>query len=111
MDGCYVKKFWGKRFDVKNIFTTSEWTHSKSTYIKNNKTRNKVEKRIKLHIYQKVEEIEIPTTFHNIYRTIDTFKGKTFQEMIMQIESKEIKGLKLFRHFNHVWDRDPERTY
>ena len=87
--------------------STMRFIPLKSTYIKNSKTRNKVEKRIKFHIYQKVEEVEIPTMFSNIYDSIESFGGKTFQEMIMQIESKEVQGLKLFRHFNHVWDRDP----
>ena len=89
--------------------STMRFIPLKSTFIKNNKTRNKVEKRIKFHIYQKVEEVEIPTNFTNIYESDKKFGGKTFQEIIMEIESKEVQGLKLFRHFNHVWDRDPER--
>ena len=81
----------------------------KATFIKNAKTRTKVEKRIKFHIYQKVEEVEIPTSFNNIYESIEKFNGKSFQEIIMQIESKEVQGLRLFRHFNHVWDREPSK--
>ena len=81
----------------------------KATYIKNTRTRNKVEKRVKVHICLKVEEVEVPTDFQNIDETIEEFEGKTFQEVVMEIESKTIPGAKLFRHFNHAWDRDPAK--
>ena len=82
----------------------------KSLWIKNAKTRTKVEKRVKYHIYSKGNEYEEPTSFRNIGDTIKTFNGKSFQEMIMDIDSKTKPGLKLFRHFKYVWTPDPKKT-
>ena len=82
----------------------------KSTWIKNEKTRNKVEKRVKYHVYCKGNEYEETTLFKNIRDTIPSFKGKTFQEIVLDIESKKKPGIKLFRHFKHTWTPDPKVT-
>ena len=82
----------------------------KSTWIKNEKTRNKVEKRVKYHVYCKGNEYEEPTQFKNISDTIPSFKGKTFQEIVLDIDSKKKPGIKLFRHFKHTWTPDPKVT-
>jgi hypothetical protein len=81
----------------------------KNTWIKNAKTRNKVEKRVKCHVYCKGKEHEEPTVFKNIGETIESFEGKSFQEIIMDIESIKKPGIKLFRHFKHTWTPDPEK--
>ena len=79
----------------------------KSSWIKNEKTRNKVEKRVKYHVYCKGNEYEETTLFKNIGDTIPAFEGKTFQEKILDIESEQKPGIKLFRHFKHTWTPDP----
>ena len=82
----------------------------KNTWIKNEKTRNKVEKRVKFHVYTKGNEHEEPTVFKNIGDTIESFEGKTFQETIMDIDSIKKPGVKLFRHFKHMWTPDPKKV-
>ena len=82
----------------------------KSSWIKNAKTRNKVEKRVKYHIYSKGNEYEEQTSFKNIGDTIKAFNGKSFQEIIMDIDSTKKPGLKLFRHFKYVWTPDPKKV-
>ena len=82
----------------------------KSTYIKNTNTRTKVEKRITYHIIIKVKEEVIVTEYQNIDGTIESFNGKTFQEVIMDIDSETIENVKLFRHFKHTWTPDPHKT-
>ena len=80
----------------------------KNSYIKSDKTRAKVDRRFKLHVYLKAQERTVITKFKNINNTIK--EDMTFQEYILNIQSEQVDNFKLFRHFKKIWTPDPKQT-
>ena len=80
----------------------------KSSFIKSDKTRAKVDRRFKLHVYLKAQERTIITKFRNINEMIKD--DMTFQEYILSIRSEQVDDFKLFRHFKKIWTPDPTQV-
>jgi len=78
----------------------------KGSGIKNERTREIVRKRMAYHIWQKAHEVTIDTNFKNIHDTIESFQGKAFSEIILEL-SNEDEGSRYFTHFNRAWSADP----
>ena len=77
----------------------------KESYINSERTRKKVDRRVKMHVYLKAHERVIMTNFKNINGILEG--NITLQEKILSIQSKEIKNIQLFRHFKKIWNSDP----
>lgn len=77
----------------------------KESYIKSERTRKKVDRRVKMHVYLKAHERVIMTNFKNINGILED--NITLQEKILAMQSKEIKNIQLFRHFKKMWSSDP----
>ena len=80
----------------------------KSSFIKSDKTRAKVDRRFKLHVYLKAQERTIITKFRNINDNVKD--DMTFQEYILSIQSEQVADFKLFRHFKKIWTPDPTQV-
>ena len=68
---------------------------------------NKVSQQLRVHTWMKVHEKLIPTDYTNITGTIPAFKGKSFEEIVMETTNGD--GKKMFRHFKKVWNPDPRK--
>ena len=76
--------------------------------IKSERTHKIVKNRVQFHLFLKKHEKIILTAMKDINDTIDTFQGKTFQEIVLSTQSEEIEGTPLFRLFKTVWTPNPE---
>ena len=79
----------------------------KNGFIKSARTRSIVKKRFQYHIWMKTREQTIKTEFQNIHSITPALKGKTFHEIILDMEEDDKPGIKIFRHFNKEWSSDP----
>ena len=80
----------------------------KDTFINSDKTRAKVDRRFKMHVFLKANERVIVTKFRNINGKIQD--EMTLQEYVLGINSTETPNIQLFRHFKKIWSKDPEDT-
>ena len=80
----------------------------KDTYINSDKTRAKVDRRFKMHVFLKANERVIVTNFRNINGKLQD--EMTLQEYVLGIHSTETPNIQLFRHFKKIWSKDPEDT-
>lgn len=77
-------------------------------YLKDQKGRNAINKRMALHIQMKWSNQTIESSIKNPGMKLDCLEGKSIGQAILEYE-QEIDGQSepYFRHFSKVWNRDP----
>lgn len=79
----------------------------KGSSIRNAKTKEIVRKRLAYHIWLKANGISLETTMVNIHKQMESFDGKSFSEIILEMTDNS--GSRIFQHFNRVWSNDPSQ--